>query len=65
MHKCKKHRFPLQGHESFRSIGSVKIYRCDNCLTVKIVQQRATGWTKRDKPVETIVELDSAYPGTP
>ena len=59
---CPGHRFSRDFVlRSARSIGSVEMWQCLNCLTVKVVQQKV-GHTIED-PIETIVELaDSAYP---
>ncbi len=52
---------PLPVYSSSRSIGRVSLMRCNNCLTVKVIQQRV-GYTIQE-PIETLVELkNSAYP---
>jgi hypothetical protein len=59
-----KHAFPRQPtHERAGANGSVKVYLCNKCLAVKVIQKRAQDWTIRDTAaVETIVEVVSAKP---
>jgi hypothetical protein len=58
---CIEHAWPhLSSIESVRSIGKTKIFACNNCLAIKVIQQKS-GWNTYE-PVETIVEYkDSAY----
>jgi hypothetical protein len=59
--KCEDHRWgrwPVM--KSQKSIGSVSVWQCDNCLTVRVEQVKVGHVI--EPAVVTLLEIDSAYP---